>query len=125
MQYADLSHVPPGAWIPSVAMSFSDTHAAFGSARDIAKGHWDTPFHGFSPDRTALSERGIAVTYITGNPRVGQSFLETMDRSLPVHNVVIAHWNQAAHLAWALFSVPATPSEIKSAGLRLEPEAFA
>ena len=125
LDYADLSHVPPGPWIPSVPMSFSDTHAAFGAAREIAKGHWDTPFYGFSPDRTSLSQRGISATFVTGNPRVGQSFIETLDRSLPVHNVVIAHWNQAAHSAWALFCVPATPFEIKSAGLRLDPEAFA
>jgi hypothetical protein len=106
-------------------MSFSDTHAAFGAAREIAKGHWDTPFYGFSPDRTSLSQRGISATFVTGNPRVGQSFIETLDRSLPVHNVVIAHWNETAHSAWALYCVPATPFEIKTAGLRLDPEAFA
>ena len=125
MDYADISHVPAGPWIPSVPLSFSDTHAAFGTAREIGKGQWSTPFYGFAPDRIPLSRRGMAATFVTGNPRVGQEFINSLERALPIHNVVIAHWNQSASTAWALFCVPATPFEIKAGGLKLDAEAFA
>ena len=125
MDFADISHVPPAAWIPSEALSFSDPHAAFGAAREISKGQWNTPFFWFAPDKTPLAHRDMAATFVTGNPRIGQEFINHLDRALPIDNVVIAHWNQEASTAWALFCVPATPFEVKSAGLRLDLDTFA
>ena len=106
-------------------IAITDTHAAMVTSKEIAKGQWQTLFAAYDPERTPLASRRVTTTFVTGNPRVARTFIDALDRALPVHNFTIAHFNPAVTGAWAVFCVPAMPSELRSAGLRINPEAFA
>ena len=125
LDYGDVSHVAKGAWIPSVPFAFGDSHAAQGAAKEITTGQWQSLFYGFAPDQLPLQYRLGAATFVTGHPRAGEAFIEALERALPIQNTVIAHWNTAVSGAHAVFCVPAAPREIRAAGLRFDPQAFA
>ena len=122
--YADVSHIPSGAWVPSTPFSFGDSNAALVAAKEIATGRWQSQFYGFAPDQVSLEQRQLAVAFVTGNPRAGNTFIESLERSLPVPTVVIAHWTTDAPAAYAVLLVPATPIELRFAGLKFDSQAF-
>lgn len=123
--YSDLAHFPPAVWAPSAPYHFGDTQSALLAAREVASGQFTSMFAGFEPDEVPLSRRRIAATFITGNPRPGQAFLQALERSLEIPNIVIAHWLATCTESWMIFAVPVTPWEVRSAGLHFDLRAFA
>ena len=123
--YSDLAHFPPAVWAPSAPYHFGDTQSALLAAREVASGQFASMFAGFEPDEVPLSRRRIAATFITGNPRPGQAFLQALERSLEIPNIVIAHWLATCKESWMIFAVPVTPWEVRSAGLHFDLRAFA
>ena len=121
--YADFSHVPPALWIPCKPLRFMDTHEAIAMARTIELEEFEPMFCGFEPD-IPLASRGIAATFVTGNARPGQAFIEALERSLPLRNITVAHWNSDCSDSWAVFCMPATPFEINISGLGLDPTVY-
>ena len=122
--HADVSHILAGPWQPSVPLSFGDSHAALVTAKEITSGLWESQFYGFAPDQVPLELRKVATTFVTGNPRAGQAFIEALDGALPIPNTVVAHWNERSPAVYAVFCVPAFPAEIESTGLRFPPKVF-
>ena len=122
--YADLSHIAAGIWVPSEAMSFGDSHEARVVAREVIEGRWKSMFSSYSPDKRPQQRREMATTFITGNPRVGQAFLDSLELALGMSNTVIAHWNEAATRTYVVFAVPAAPPELEAASLRFNPASF-
>ena len=121
--YADWSHIPPALWIPCKPLRFMDTHEAIAAARTIELEEFEPMFCGFEPE-IPLASRGIAATFVTGNARPGQAFIESLERSLPLRNITIAHWNGNCSEAWAVFCIPATPFEIHISGLGLDASVY-
>ena len=124
--YADLSHIPATFWLPSLPIRFSDTHGALMAAREVANEEFETMFDGFSPDEIPLANRRVAATFITGNPRSGQVFISDLEKSIPISNIVVAHWLPPAACSetWTVFCIPATQHEIEVVGLKLDQRVY-
>ena len=122
--HADLPHVPATFWLAGRPRRFGDTHDALMAAREVANEETESMFAGYDPEEVPLANRRLAATFITGNPRPGQVFIADLERSLPIRNIVVAHWLPSCSDTWVVFCVPATQWEIEAVGLKFDQRVY-